>query len=129
MPEEYGLGQDAFAAEFDFEAMQAAAEFAKKFTPLPKYPALTRDFAFVCDEALEVGRIEEIMQQTGGKRVEQIKPVRYLSRRAAGRGQKERCLQRDHAGPDRTLTDDEADKTAAKITKRLYEELGISLRS
>ena len=127
--EEYGLGQDAFAAEFDFEAMQAAAEFAKKFTPLPKYPALTRDFAFVCDEALEVGRIEEIMRQTGGKRVEQIKLFDIYRGAQLGEGKKSVAFSVTMRAPDRTLTDDEADKTAAKITKRLYEELGISLRS
>ncbi|MCI8590192.1 MAG: phenylalanine--tRNA ligase subunit beta [Clostridiales bacterium] len=127
--EGYGLGADAYAAELDFEAIFEGADFEKRFVALPKYPVLTRDFAFVCDEALEVGRIEEIIRQTGGKRVEEITLFDIYRGAQVGEGKKSVAYSITMRAPDRTLTDEEADKTAAKITKRLYEELGISLRT
>ena len=69
------------------------------------------------------------MRQTGGKRVEQIKLFDIYRGAQLGEGKKSVAFSVTMRAPDRTLTDDEADKTAAKITKRLYEELGISLRS
>ncbi|MCI8331661.1 MAG: phenylalanine--tRNA ligase subunit beta [Clostridiales bacterium] len=127
--EGYGLGADTYAAELDFEAIFEGADFEKRFAPLPKYPVLTRDFAFVCDESLEVGRIEAIIRQTGGKRVEEITLFDIYRGAQVGEGKKSVAYSITMRAPDRTLTDEEADKTAAKITKRLYEELGITLRA
>ena len=37
----------------------------KSFKQLPKYPASTRDFSFVCDEDITVGEIEDAMRTAG----------------------------------------------------------------
>ena len=39
--------------------MTELANTEKAFTPLPKYPSMSRDLAFVVDEAMTVGEIEK----------------------------------------------------------------------
>ena len=127
--ENYGFGCEVYAAELDLEAIMAVADFEKHFTPLPKFPALTRDFAFVCDDALEVGTIEEVMKRAGGKTVESIKLFDIYRGEKIGAGKKSVAFSVSMRAADRTLTDDEANKTATKIRTLLERELGLVLRA
>jgi phenylalanyl-tRNA synthetase beta chain len=66
--ENYGVSMPVYAAEIDFDALFAARTAEKHYKPLPKFPAITRDFSFVCDEALEVGKIIAVILPDGGER-------------------------------------------------------------
>ena len=50
----YDVSTPVYAAELDFDAIFDLMDPNKAYTPLPKYPATTRDFSFVCEESLEV---------------------------------------------------------------------------
>ena len=71
--ENYGISIPLYAAEIDFDALFDAQTAEKHYKPLPKFPAITRDYSFVCDEALEVGAITAVMQKAGGKQCEDVK--------------------------------------------------------
>ena len=44
----------------------------KKYVPLPKYPAITRDLAMVIDENVPAGDIEKVIKANGGKYLEDV---------------------------------------------------------
>ena len=52
MARSYGIDGEIFAAELNFTALLSLQLPEKTYTPLPKYPAVTRDIAVVCDEAI-----------------------------------------------------------------------------
>ncbi len=118
-----------YAAELSFDEIWDAADMTVDYKPLPKFPASTRDYSFVCDDALEVGVIEEIMATAGGKLVESVKLFDIYRGPQVGEGKKSVSLRVSMRAADRTLTVEEADKISAKIVKALNEKLGLALRS
>ena len=125
----YEIDVPVYVADLDFENMFAKASLDKQFKALPKFPATTRDFAFVCDDELEVGAIEAVMKKAGGKLVEDVKLFDVYRGKQLGEGKKSVAFSVILRAPDRTLTDEEADKTSKKILTLLERELGITLRA
>ena len=65
----YGIDGEIFAAELNFTALLSLQLPEKTYTPLPKYPAVTRDIAVVCDEAVTVAALSDCIRAAGGRRV------------------------------------------------------------
>ena len=125
----YGIDCDVYAAEIDFEAIFSMMATEKLYTPLPKFPASTRDFSFVCDEDIEVGSIEEEMAKAGGKLVESIALFDIYRGPQVGENKKSVSLRVTLRASDRTLTVEEAEKISAKILTALNKAFNITLRS
>ena len=125
----YGLSVAVYAAELDFDAIFANMKSERLYTPLPKFPATTRDFSFVCEEDLEVGKIEEVMASAGGKLVSDIALFDIYRGPQVGENKKSVSIRVTLRAADRTLTVEEADKASAKILAALDKQLGITLRS
>lgn len=125
----YGFEMPVYAAVLDFELLFALICPQPQYTPLAKYPASTRDFSFVCDESLEVGTIEKTMRNAGIKLLEDVKLFDIYRGVQIGEGRKSVSFRISLRAPDRTLTDEEADKVTAKILAVLERELNIKIRS
>ena len=124
----YGLDTPVYAAELDFEAIYEIMPTEKHYVPLPKFPATTRDFSFVCDESLEVGTIQNAMKLAGGKLIESVALFDIYRGPQVGENKKSVSMRVTMRASDRTLTVEEADKTTAKILNQLEQQLGISIR-
>ncbi len=125
----YGISASVYAAELDFDTIFDNRCAERLYTPLPKFPATTRDFSFVCDEELEVGRIEEVMASAGGKLVADIALFDIYRGPQVGENKKSVSIRVTLRAADRTLTVEEADKISSKILSALDKQLGIALRS
>ena len=125
----YAIDAPIYVADIDFENLLAKSKPDKAFKPLPKFPAVTRDYAFVCDDTLEVGAIEAVMKKAGGKSVEAIKLFDVYRGKQLGEGKKSVAFSVSLRAADHTLTDEEADKVSKKILTLLDRELGITLRA
>ena len=124
----YGLDSGTLIAALDFAVLFAHRSVEIEYKPLPKFPASTRDFSFVCEEALEVGHIEDVMARAGGKLVEGIRLFDIYRGPQVGEGKKSVSMRVTLRAADRTLTVEECDKAAAKIVAALDRELGLKLR-
>ena len=125
----YGVTVPVFAAEIDFLALFAAYNPAKVYRHLPRFPAITRDFSFVCDESLEVGKIEAVMAKAGGKLVENIRVFDIYRGAQVGEGKKSVSLRMTLRAEDHTMTVDDAEKVTKKVLFLLEKELGLTLRA
>ena len=125
----YDINLPVYAAELDFDTIFALMDPNKVYSPLPKYPATTRDFSFVCDEALEVGTIFKEVKKAGGKLVEDISLFDIYRGPQVGENKKSVSIRVTLRASDRTLTVEEAEKSASKILKAMEQQLGISLRA
>jgi Phenylalanyl-tRNA synthetase beta subunit len=126
--EKYSLLK-AYAAELDFDVIFALRNNAKQYVPLPKFPAVTRDFSFVCDESLEAGTIEAAISKAGIKLLESTKLFDIYRGPQVGDNKKSMSFSISLRAPDRTLKDEEADNAVKKLLKHLSNELGIALRA
>ena len=116
------------AAEIDFDALFDCRDAATHYHPLPKFPAITRDFSFVCDEALEVGKIITVMQKAGGKQCEGVSLFDIYRGPQVGEGKKSVSLRMTLRAEDHTLTVEDAEKVSKKVLTLLDRELGLTLR-
>ncbi len=125
---DYGFNQPVYCAAIDFEALWAHANTVIDYKPLPKFPATTRDFSFVCPEDMEVGSIMAVMTRAGGKLVENVALFDIYRGESIGAGNKSVAFRVTLRAPDKTLTVEEADKASKKILKDLEFKLGLKLR-
>ena len=129
MADNYGIDMPVYVAELAFDEIYAAANVKKSYKPLPKYPATTRDFSFVCDENMEVGAIEGVMAKAGGALVESVALFDIYRGPQVGEGKKSVSLRVTLRAADRTLTVEEADKVTKKILNDLKFKMGLELRN
>ena len=125
----YDIDIPVYAGQLSFDAIWDAADMTIDYKPLPKFPASTRDFSFVCDEELTVGAISEVIAKAAGKLLEDVKLFDIFRGEKLGAEKKSVSFRVTLRASDRTLTVEEADKASAKIIKALDEKLGIALRS
>lgn len=125
----YGVNIPLYLAELSLGAIYALHGPDKHFTPLPKFPSVSRDFSFVCKEELEVGTIASCMKRAGGALVESVKLFDIYRGEKLGEGMKSVSMRVILRAPDRTLTVEEADKVSKKILGSMEHQLGITLRS
>ncbi len=125
----YNIDAVTCVAELDFEALFAVRDATPEFTQPPKYPALERDFSFVCDEEQTVGVLESCMKRAGGALVESVRLFDIYRGPQIGEGKKSVSFSVMLRAADRTLTDEEADGAVKKILKKLESDCGAYLRS
>ena len=124
----YSFSAPVYLAELDFENLCAVADAKKAYRPLPKFPATTRDFSFVCDEEITVGAIEDAMRHAGVSLIESIALFDVYRGAQLGEGKKSVSFSVSLRSADHTLTVEEADKAAAKILRGVERTLGITIR-
>lgn len=125
----YAFDAEVYIAELDLEDIYDLSDMVKKYTPMPKFPATTRDFSFVCDETIEVGTIESAMRQSkAGKVIESITLFDIYRGAQLGEGKKSVSFSVSLRASDRTLTVEEADNFAEKILANVEAKLGITIR-
>ena len=124
----YGFNAPVYAAELDFDSIFEHCDTVIEYKPLPKFPASTRDFSFVCDEALEVGKLSSVIAKAGGKLVEDVVLFDIYRGTQLGEGKKSVSFRVTLRASDRTLTVEEADKVSSKILSSLEHQLGLTLR-
>lgn len=127
--ENYTFSCPVYLAELDLELIREHSVSEKKYKPLPKFPAVSRDFSLVCDEDVEVGTLEEAMSSCGVKILESITLFDVYRGSQLPEGKKSVSFSVMLRAADHTLTVDEADKATKKILGALEYKLGVTIRS
>jgi phenylalanyl-tRNA synthetase beta chain len=117
------------AAVFYMEALLEAIPERFDSEPVPAYPPVLEDMAFIVDEALPAGAVESMIAQTGGVLLVDVALFDIYRGEQIGKGKKSLAYKLTYQAPERTLTDDEVAKLRGRIEKRLANELGAVLRS
>lgn len=124
----YTFDAPVYVGEFDFETIYENSETKRVYHGLPKFPAVTRDFSFVCDESLEVGAIEDAMKKSNVSALESIKLFDVYRGERLGLGKKSVSFSVALRAKDRTLTVEEADKFVKRILDSVEKICGITIR-
>jgi phenylalanyl-tRNA synthetase beta chain len=98
-------------------------------TGISGQPAVYEDVAVVVDEGTPAAQVAEIIRQTGGKLLTDVRLFDIYRGGQVAEGKKSLAYALTFQAPDRTLTDEETAKLRAKIVSRLERELGATLRS
>lgn len=126
--ENYDLPVRVYAGELNLDKIIKFANVDKKYTPLPKYPAVERDIAVVIDEDLFVAEVEKVIKETGRGFVEKTALFDVYKGPNIPEGKKSVAFSIWYRSYEKTLTDEEVNEVHARIVKALEEKLGAKLR-
>ncbi|MBK1809234.1 phenylalanine--tRNA ligase subunit beta [Clostridium sp. YIM B02505] len=124
----YGIDTNAYVAELDLDILYANSNTEKKYKPLPKYPAVTRDIALLVEDEILVQEIEETIRKAGGNLVETVKLFDVYKGKQIPEGKKSIAYAISYRDENKTLTDNEVNKVHDKILRSLEYKLGAQLR-
>lgn len=124
----YGLEQEILMASVDFNLLLEHMNPEKTYQPLPKFPAVTRDLAVICDDTVEVGKIEEIIRQCGRALIEEIKLFDIYKGKQIPKGKKSVAYSVVFRDANKTLEEQDVNQVMHKILNRLAEKLHVELR-
>ena len=126
--ENYEIGTRCCVAYLDVSALFNARTAEKAYKPLPKYPAVTRDIALICDEDVPVLTLEKAIRSAAGKLLESISLFDVYRGKQLGENKKSLAFSLVLRSAEGTLTDEQADAAMKRILKAV-EALGAQLRA
>jgi phenylalanyl-tRNA synthetase beta chain len=126
--EAYGLEVRTYLAELNFTELVGLSNLEKKYQPLPKYPAMTRDIAVLVKDEVTNGQIINLIQANGKGMLESVKLFDVYKGKQIEDGWKSMAYALVFRAADRTLTDEEVNKVFQKILNTLETEVEAKLR-
>ena len=124
----YGIDAEVYCAELNFTKMLSLMLPDPTYVPLPKYPAVSRDLALVCDEEITVAQAEKIIADAAGKLLRDVKLFDIYRGVGVPAGKKSMAFSLELRADDRTLTDADSEAVTNKILAALAEKLNATLR-
>ena len=124
----YGIDAEVYCAELNFTKMLSLMLPDPTYVPLPKYPAVSRDLALVCDEEVTVAQAEKIIADAAGKLLRDVKLFDIYRGVGVPDGKKSMAFSLELRADDRTLTDADSEAVTNKILAALAEKLNATLR-
>ena len=124
----YGIDAEVYCAELNFSKLFELTLPEPTFTPLPKYPAVTRDLALVCDEAMTVAELENCIVSAAGKLLRKINLFDIYRGKGVPEGKKSMAFSLELRADDRTLTDEDSVGVVNKVLAKLEADLGVQIR-
>ncbi len=126
--DKYGFDLPVYAAEIDIEYLLTIKNTVREYKPLPKFPAITRDLAFICEKSLEAGTLRRAIAKYAGNLLENVTIFDVYTDAKLG-DKKSMAYSLVLRSPDKTLSDEDGDKVVKKVLSGLEREFGITLRS
>ena len=124
----FDLKKPVYYAEIDVAAVNALRKTAVNYTPINTYPAVRRDLALVVDKDVTYETLEKIGYKYASKLLKQVTLFDVFEGAALGDGKKSYALNFVLQSADRTLTDEEINKTMNKLVAAYEREVGAKLR-
>ena len=125
--ESYGIDCPVFVAEIKLDVLLEINKRKTVYKPLPKFPAVERDFAVLVDKEIPVGTLEKAIQGGAGRLLEKIELFDIYEGAQIPEGKKSVAFSVYLRSADNTLTDKEIEDISSKIIKKL-ESVGAELR-
>ena len=107
---------DVYVAEIDLDALSARAPVdARRASPLPRFPAASRDIAMLVDESLSAATVRGTIRSTAPATLVQVMEFDRYQGKGIPDGKVSLALRLTFQSPDRTLTDAEVDAATTTI--------------
>lgn len=124
----YEVEERCYVAELNLDVLFKYADVERKYKPLPKFPAVTRDIAILVEDTILVQEIEDTIKKQGGTILESVNLFDVYKGEQIPEGKKSIAYALIYRGENKTLTDKEVNKVHDKITRALEFKLGAELR-
>ena len=124
----YGVDTELYCAELSLEKLLDSCGPDPVYTPLPKFPAVTRDIAVVCNKSVPVARLIDCIKKAGGKYLKDCTLFDIYTGSHIADGMKSVAFSLTLRADDQTLTDEHAEETMKAVLEALERDFGALMR-
>ena len=124
----YGVNTELYCAELRFDALFALQGGVPVYQPLPRFPAVSRDIAVVCDSEIPVGDMRDLILRSGGQYLKDCSIFDVYTGSHVAEGKKSVAFSLTMRADDQTLTDEHAEETLHRVLKALEEQFRAVMR-
>jgi len=125
--EKYGIDKKVYLAEIKLDYINNFNKPQTLYKPLPKFPAVTRDIALLCDAELPVGELDAAIRKGAGALCEKVQLFDVYQGSQIPEGKKSVAYSLSLRSLEATLTEEQVETVMNKVFK-LLESLGATLR-
>ncbi|WP_272023663.1 phenylalanine--tRNA ligase subunit beta [Olleya namhaensis] len=125
----FDITQEVFYADFKWDTIIEVAKRNKiKFTAIPKYPEVRRDFALLLDDNVTFESLQAIAKKTEKQLLKSVNLFDVYQGKNLPNGKKSYALSFTFMDERQTLTDKVVDKIMNKLQNNFKRQLGAELR-
>ena len=124
----YGIDAPFYCAQLSLDALLALRGSTPVFRPLPRFPAVTRDIAVLCDAAVPAGDMQDCIRAAGGETLKDVRVFDVYTGTGIAPGKKSIAFSLTMRSDDQTLTDEHAEATVRRILAALEQNFSAQIR-
>lgn len=128
LEKEMDLNQ-VYVFDLNMERIFNAHHSVPSFTPVPKYPAIARDVAFVLDENIPAGEVQDLIEELGSPLVKDIHVFDLYKGEHLPEEKKSIAYNLIYQDPHKTLTDAEVEESFQAIIQAVNDKFNAYVRS
>ncbi|MBQ7107907.1 MAG: phenylalanine--tRNA ligase subunit beta [Clostridia bacterium] len=125
--DKFDLNARAYVAEIYLDMLSENENPLVIYSPLPKFPAVSRDLALLCNSETPVGDLLDIIKNAGGKLLENVSIFDIYEGAQIPEGKKSVAFNLTLRSPEATLTDEQIETVMNRVIKKL-DAAGAELR-
>ncbi len=122
------LDLDPATCVFELEYAAISQGRLACFTPISRYPSIRRDLAVVVDADIEATALRTVTEEAAGELLQEVLIFDVYQGKGVETGRKSIALGLILQDYSRTLTEQDIESVVSRVTDRLGEKLGASLR-
>ena len=123
----YDIDTRVYVAEIKLDVLYTIEKRKTTYKPLPKFPAVERDFAMLCDIDIPVGNLEQAIISGASRLLEKVELFDVYTGSQIPEGKKSVAFSVWLRSADSTLSDTQIDEVSERIIAKL-EKAGAILR-
>lgn len=121
--------KDTYVFDLNFDRILELYERKEQFSAIPKYPAITRDVAFVVEKEVIAGDILQVIQEVGAPLVTKVEVFDVYEGDQLADDKKSIAYHLHYQDPTKTLKDKDVDALHQKIVTNINETFHAYVRS
>ena len=130
--EQFKFRQDVYVAELDLGPLLMNMEKVAavlRFTPLPRFPAVERDFSLVLADGVRFAQVEEIIRSLGIAELQSIEAGDLFRGGQIPPGKYSLMIRVTFQSAEATFTDAQLNEFSSRMVTALQQKLGATLRA
>ncbi len=119
---------ETYVFELNIESLLSAKKIGNEYTPVSKFPTITRDIALLVDTSVTNADVVALIKQRGGAFLKDVHLFDVYSGNHLPAGKKSLAYTLTYQDDHDTLKEDQVNAAFDKVTKYLTSQLGAEVR-
>ncbi|WP_077327343.1 phenylalanine--tRNA ligase subunit beta [Virgibacillus siamensis] len=121
--------KETYIFDIDMDYVLEVYSGSNSYKPIPKYPSVSRDIAFIVDEDVRAGDIKKQIEETGAPLVQDVHIFDVYKGEHLEDGKKSIAISLLYQDPEKTLKDEEVEASYQEIVGKVNDKFDAYVRS